>query len=101
MIDATDCKMISQICDDPVKAMSIHNMIDTVNKWGHKRSPNDEKSTPFYIYQLPDCKNNLLLHYKESDTEEEKEAILKQKLEHYNRCVPCFKSFRFGFNRCI
>ena len=94
MIDMDDCKMLSAICDNPAKAMAIHNKLDTVNNWGHKKSQRDEKSTPFYIYQLTECKNNLLLHAKDTDNEVRKEEILKQKLEHYNRCMPCFKSFR-------
>ena len=92
--NANDCKILSAICNEPVRAMAIHNKLDTTNKWGHKAARTDAKSTPFQIYNLPECRRNLTKHSGNLTREEDKMKLRKEKLEHLLKCKPCFKSLR-------
>ena len=59
-----DLRFICSVCDDPIKAIALHNRLNTTNKWGHKKNRTDEISTPFQLLNFPVCKDTLLRCYK-------------------------------------
>ena len=93
-----DCVMILSICNEPLEMMSSHNKLNTTSLWGHKKQDGDRKSTPFQLLQNEVCRRNLFKNAQLSQSDADKEKVLKEKLEHYLNCDPCRKTFRNRLN---
>ena len=91
------CKMISAICNEPVKAMAIHNRIDSENVWSHKKEITDEKSTPFEILKVAKCRDIMLKFTDAKDEPEVIKTVQEKKLKHIMHCTQCLKTFRNMF----
>ena len=82
----------------PFKAMALHNKISSANTWGHKKSPNDAKSTPFFILDVPECRKAMLKFVDDQMDPEQKQAISDAKADHLKNCHECFRVFRNNVN---
>ena len=94
-----DLKFICAVCSDPIKAIALHNRLNTTSKWGHKKDHSDEISTPFQLLNFPVCKDSLLRCLQMSQSGEDREAILQAKVGHNSRCTPCNKTDRNGMTK--
>ena len=74
--------------------MALHNKISSANTWGHKKSPFDQKSTPFYILEVDKCRKAMLKFTDEKMTPEERLIISNAKKDHLKNCKECFRVFR-------
>ena len=89
-----DCTFLVSICSEPVRAMSLHNKISSSNVWGHKKNENDEKSTPFEILNVAECRRIMMRFTNTSLSTEQNRQLVDNKIRHLKQCQPCFKIFR-------
>ena len=89
-----DCIFLVSTCSEPLRAMSLHNKISSSNAWGHKRNENDEKSTPFEILNVAECRRVMMRFTNMSLTTQQNNQLVENKINHLRRCQPCFKIFR-------
>ena len=97
LCNLNDIKTIVATCTQPMKLMVTHNRVSSANEWGHKRSPNDPKSTPFHILEISDCRRVMLRESSDNLTNEQKTQLVEAKRRHLENCKTCFKVFRDGF----
>ena len=92
---------LAATCEEPMRIMSYHNKISTSNDWGHKKDPNDKKSTPFEILNVGECRRIMLQIASDSLNTEQKERLMQAKMKHLKDCKTCFRTFREGLNKLI
>ena len=92
-----DCTFLASTCYEVLRAMSLHNKISSSNSWGHKKDERDQKSTPFEILNVAECRRVMMKFTNMSLSSEQNNQLVENKIEHLKRCQPCFKIFRKGF----
>ena len=89
-----DCMFLVSSCSEPMRAMSLHNKISSSNSWGHKKDEMDQKSTPFEILNVAECRRVMMKFTNVSLSAEQNSQLVENKIEHLKKCQPCFKIFR-------
>ena len=89
-----DCTFLASICSETMRAMSLHNKISSSNAWGHKRNVTDEKSTPFEILNVAECRRVMMRFTNMSLNPQQNNQLVENKIRHLKQCQPCFKIFR-------
>ena len=92
-----DCTFITATCEEPIRIMSVHNKISTSNEWGHKKNPNDNKSTPFEILNVGECRRIMLQLVSNSLNADQKKQMIQAKKDHMMNCKTCFDTFRIDY----
>ena len=92
-----DCLFLVSTCSEPWRAMSLHNKISSSNAWGHKHRETDEKSTPFEILNIAECRRIMMRFTNMSLNPDQNDQLVKDKIRHLKQCQPCFKIFRNRF----
>ena len=82
-----DCKMVNSVCKEPIRIFSLNNKLGTVNKWGHKRDPEDHKCTPFHLMEIDDCRTSMLSLTDASFNNGENEVIRQDKHDHLRSVI--------------
>ena len=83
----TDCRVITQVCKEPIRVFSIFNKIGTSNDWGHKADPSDRKSTPFQIIEVGLCRRSMLNLTDASQSEEQNKNVREIMHEHSRKDI--------------
>ena len=80
-----DCKMIVAACEEPVRVFSLHNKMGTINSWGHKANPTDNRCTPFQLIEIGNCRRPMLSISDASFTDEQRKDL--RTVYNSNRCI--------------